>query len=363
MTDRPRLNRRKRRAYKIIRLVKYIGVFVLTISLMFIIIWQVLVLMGKQSLYKRSEQMNRELMNQLSDENVRVADVGWEEGWIRRGDKIYQYNEDILTFLVLGIDKNDEVMEGANSMDGGQADANFLVVINPKEETIKLVCINRDTMTLIDAYDLYGNHDTTTLAQICLAHAYGNSNEENAQNSVKAVSRLFYGIPIHGYCAINMAAIPVINDSVGGVTLTSLETFSVKGYSFVKNQKVSLHGMGAFWYVKHRNTKEFNSNGNRLLRQKQYLNAFVSEAKSTLSKKPAYAATLYNSILPYMTTNVSVDEVTYLASTVLNYNFNVDDLINLKGETVQGEYYEEFYPDDAALKELVLELFYEEVNT
>ncbi len=34
----------------------------------------------------------------------------------------------------------------------------------------------------------------------------------------------------------------------------------------------------------------------------------------------------------------------------------------LKGETVQGEEFEEFYVDETALYELILETFYEEVE-
>ena len=36
----------------------------------------------------------------------------------------------------------------------------------------------------------------------------------------EAVSELFYGLPIHGYCALSMNNIADLNDAVGGVTVT-----------------------------------------------------------------------------------------------------------------------------------------------
>ena len=51
-------------------------------------------------------------------------EVRWQEGWIKYQDNIYAYNEDILTFLVMGIDKLDTVVQEAeDETDGGQADA------------------------------------------------------------------------------------------------------------------------------------------------------------------------------------------------------------------------------------------------
>jgi LCP family protein required for cell wall assembly len=358
MVEEKAKGKRKKRKSKVLR-----NVLIVLACIVFALVlaWQIFVMVGRMSLYK-SSSVNQELMAQLTDVDSVSVDVGWQENWIRYDGKVYQYNEDVLSFLILGIDKDSEVQENTGGVSGGQADANFLVVVNPDLETVRIVCINRDCMTTIDTTNMYGQKDATTKAQLCLAHAYGNSPQENAGNSVKAVTNLFYGIPIHGYCAINMAAIADINDSVGGVTLESLETFSKNGYYFTKGKTTTLKGKGAFWYVKYRSTKEFDSNGSRLKRQKQYLNAFIGAAKTTIKKKPSYVINLYNSLAPYMTTDVGIDEAAYLATMVLGYDFDMDNIITLDGETVQGVYYEEFYPDEDSLKRLVIDLFYEEVE-
>ena len=43
------------------------------------------------------------------------------------------------------------------------------------------------------------------------------------------------------------------------------------------------------------------------------------------------------------------------------YTFSGEDMHILQGETVEGEDFEEFYVDETALYELILDVFYEEV--
>lgn len=75
-------------------------------------------------------------------------------------------------------------------------------------------------------------------------------------------------------------------------------------------------------------------------------------------------STLFNSITAYMTTDVSLDEVVYLASTALSYSFAEDDMLTIAGETVATEgYSDEFYPDEDALKALIIDVFYTPVDT
>lgn len=289
----------------------------------------------------------------------------WQEGDIRYKGKIYRYNSDILTFLVMGIDSKNQVKPAdAPTKDftkGGQSDAMFLAVLNPHTKELSLIAINRDTITDIDIYDKKGNFVGTEEMQLTLQHGYGDGRELSCERSVKAVSNLFYQLPIHGYCAINMSAIPLLNDAVGGVDVIALETLKYKDFSVKEGEALHLEGMDAFWYVKYRDTKLFNSAGFRLNRQKQYLNAYVAQAKKAVKKDMTLPISLYSTLSKYMVTDVTVDEVSYLATTVLDYNFGEENLYSIQGETIQAEIFEEFHVDDKALYELILQVFYEEV--
>ncbi|MBQ9512590.1 MAG: LCP family protein [Lachnospiraceae bacterium] len=296
------------------------------------------------------------------------AAVGWQEGWVKYDDKYYAYNEDILTFLIMGIDKYENVRAVEQGTNGGQADALFLLVLDPGTKEIKIVGINRNTMTAVDVYDAAGAYVTTLTAQICIQHGFGNGTEESSAYQVAAVSNLFYRLPIHGYAAINMSAIPTLNDAVGGVTLTCLEDLTAWDETLTCGSEVHLMGNSAYVYVSRRDITVYGSADARLERQKQYLNAYLAQAKERAKGDLSIVTGLYSALNSTMVTDVTLNEVAYLAPVIRDYAFDKDHIYTLKGETrmghseVTGDAFEEFYPDRDAMYRMILDVFYKEVN-
>jgi LCP family protein required for cell wall assembly len=292
------------------------------------------------------------------------AAEGLEDNQIVYRDQIYEFNEDILTFLFMGIDHDGEVEEAENGLDGGQSDAMFLLVMNPHEKSISVVTINRNAMSTVDVYDADGVYLGRYIKQITLQHGYGDGKELSCERSVAAVSRLFYNLPINGYAAINMDAIPILNDAVGGVDVTVLEDIVYPEYDMNLHQgeEVTLSGMQAYWYVRLRDENAFDSNTNRQERQKQYLTTFAAKAKQQALGDIRVAINLYRTISEYMVTDIDLTKFTYLATEVLGYSFDAEHLYTLQGETVMGEKFEEFYVDYDALYQLIVDLFYEPVE-
>ncbi len=298
----------------------------------------------------------------MSSSSASSTNIEWQEDWVRYNGQIYDYNEDITTFLIMGIDKQKDVIEVSEGTDGGQADALFLLVLNPDKEQIQVIGINRNTMTDIDIYDEYGSYVTTKIAQIAVQHGFGNGVEESCEYQVDAVSNLFYQLPIHGYAAINMSAIPTINDAIGGVTVDVLEDLTKWDESLIKGEKVHLDGESAYNYIRCRDMDVYGSADSRFIRQKQYLNQFISTAKIQTQDDPMLIIDIYNSISSQMTTDITVDELSYIISNTSGYSFDSDDIISIKGETKMGEEYEEFYVDDDDLYQTIIDVFYEKVE-
>lgn len=287
----------------------------------------------------------------------------WQEGWIRCRNKVYEYNDDLITFLVMGIDKMEEVTESSDDVSGGQADALFLVVINPDGQSIKVLAVNRDTMTDVVVYDAAKGKDSpAAVAQIATQHGFGDGRELSCELTRDAVSGLFYDLPISGYVAVNMAAIPELNDALGGVDVDCLENLDkvIKGAR--EGVRLHLEGMNAFWYVKYRDVAVFESARGRLARQKQYLTAFIGRAIAAAREDITLPLTLYGKLKRYMVTDVTADEAAYLASELIHYSFDRNDIYTLEGITEMGEKHEEFYPDQDALRDLMVQLFYREVE-
>ncbi len=339
------------------------------VAVLAILSYKVAGAMGKARLHSADQfiepdRMAIEETEELTEEEQQI----WQEGWVKYKGQIYAYNEDILTFLFMGIDKNDEVVkEVAEGTNGGQADALFLLVLNPHTESIDVIGINRNCMTDIDVYNGEGAYVNTITAQIAVQHGFGNGVEESCEYQMKAVRNLFYQIPIHGYCAINAKAVIPLTDMVGGVEITALE--DVKRYGdksgtviLEKGERKLLDGETAYSYVRFRDTKQFGSADMRLQRQKQYLTEMMKQIKTQTRKDLFLPVRLYNELASYMITDVTADEVAYLSSVALNYHFDQSSIHSLEGETVQGEEFEEFYADETALYEMILELFYEPVD-
>ena len=325
--------------------------------------FQIVRSVGKNNLMNKAEAAQPNLVPVMAQVVLtEEEEEKWQEGWIKYQDTIYAYNEDIMTFLFMGIDKNSDVKEVEDGVNGGQADALFLAVMNPHDMSIKIIGINRNTMTDVDVYNEEGAFVTTTKAQIAVQHGFGNGVEKSCEYQQKAVANLFYDLPIHGYAAINMSAISTINDAVGGVDVKVLENLTKVDNTLVEGTDVHLMGKSAFWYVKYRDTTEFASSDMRLARQKQYLNAFINAAKKAAKEDITVVADLYQAISEQMVTNVTVDEVAYLAPILLDYQFDENSFYMMEGETVMGEQFEEFYADEDALYEMILDVFYEEVK-
>lgn len=372
MMDERRKMRKRRRIRKTMGawLIAVMAVLVLMASAM-----GVLRIIGRERLLASAENTapdmtTDETIDSIDDIMNRQTGEGlWQEGWLQYEGRIYEYNDDIMTFLIMGIDKNGEVEESQGAADGGQADALFLVVADRRKKEIRLVGINRDTMVDINAYDAYGEGtDGSAKAQIAVQHGFGDGRELSCELTKDAVSGLFYNLPIHGYAAVNMDAIPVINDAVGGVTLEAIEDIDTDKYGksigkvWHEGEEIHLQGIEAYCYVRWRDREKFESARLRLARQKQYLEAFLEKARSETKKNITLPVRLYGDLAPYMVTDISIDETAYLAGELIGYTLDPEGIYTLSGETVKGDNYEEFYPDEEALKALMIAVFYREVE-
>ena len=290
---------------------------------------------------------------------IQPAEDGADYDVVYKGEK-YVYNDDMITLLLLGIDKTTKVEPAKDGISGGQSDAIFLVTLNPDTKIMDVIAIPRDSIAKIWVYDKNGNFVQTGKAQICLQHGYGDGMELSNERAVNAISNLMYGIPIHSCTSINMGAVGMLNDAVGGVTLESLETFDYAGYSYVKGQTITLKGNQAYEYLHYRDKSRHNTASERLARQKQYINLFIDKAISAAKEDLGVVTDVYNIIKDYTVTDLSLDEMVYLASEVVTYDFG--EIYSLTGTLDTSRKYERFYLDEAALQDLIIKKFYQKVE-
>jgi hypothetical protein len=100
--------------------------------------------------------------------------IAWQDDWIAYDGKVYEYNEDTLNFILLGIDKEGELGKEENYTysEVGQADAIFLVSLNNRDKTFNLICIPRNSMVDLEVYNEDKEVVRTFHNQICLQYPY-----------------------------------------------------------------------------------------------------------------------------------------------------------------------------------------------
>lgn len=284
----------------------------------------------------------------------------WQEGIVSHNGKTYRYNNSIKTYLIIGIDKEGVVKAAENYIQGGQSDAMFLLVSNASQEQLSVFSIHRNTMTRIRACYESGADAGYKTAQICIQHGYGDGMALSCTRVVEAVSYLFYNLPISGYLSLRMDAIPILNDMVGGVEVTVLEdvSYAEKNVELQAGETLTLSGDEAYAYLRTRDIGVFESATNRLRRQEQYIGAWIEKLKNTVAENPAATLSMYEALKPYIVS--SIDFVSF-ATECKDYVYRKEDLYTIPGETVMGETYEEFYVDEDAFYEMLLDIFYTEI--
>lgn len=320
------------------------------------------VFVGMRSAGKKSLEASADLdvkAPNLAGQDVSVENNG--EIVIYNGQK-YRYNHNIITVLCMGVDMSqteaqEEHVRGGN----GQADTIILAVLDAESGKCSLLNISRDSMVDIDRYSTDGNYAGTKKGQITLSYSYGDGKDSSCINTARSVSRLLYGIPVSSYAAINLSAINVLNDAIGGVEVEVLEDLTLGDPELEAGKKVTLKGEQAELYVRSRDaySGDANSNTYRMDRQKQYLSAFARKTLEQSKEDITVPMTLFDVASDYMVTDLNAARVSYLVSLMNKIGFDESRFMTVPGEAKIGEGgYAEYYVDDQALYEMVLELFY-----
>lgn len=270
--------------------------------------------------------------------------------------KNYVYNSDIRNILFLGVDKKNEEMEIQEYAGyGGQADCIILLSLNTKEKTAAMLNISRDCMTDIDIYDMSGDFIGSQKSQLALQYAYGDGEKRSCWLMKKAVANLLNDVPIHGYIALNIDGISIINDVLGGVEITIPADYTSIDEAFVEGTTLTLSGSQAEKYVRYRNIEELGSNNGRMERQNQFLKALVRLLKEKISENSSLVDTLFDVGQPYMTTDLTADQMKEYASYALD-----DTFIKVPGETREGEAHDEYIVDEKKLMNVLIKMLYKE---
>lgn len=298
----------------------------------------------------------------MSDDELVLADDGVPDNVMAEYDGDLsslmsgRYNNNIKNIVFIGVDRQ-ELVESDYYRTGGQSDVIIVFSMNLKTKEYFMLSINRDLAVPVENYATNGGSYGIVDEQIALSYAYGNGGRPSGRNVMKSLNWLLGSdIKFLGYVATPIPIISTMADAVDGVEVTVLDDFSGVDDTLVMGEKVTLRGKQAETYVRARMTmKESNTNSLRMNRQIQFMEAFMSKAKRTMTANQL--VDLYTDTLDIVKTDMGRADITKWILTCYDYEFK--GVYRIDGE--EGEWLHDArctYYDVDEVAALVQELYY-----
>lgn len=223
--------------------------------------------------------------------------------------------EDLEPFsaLILGLD----VEDGGAS----RSDTMITVTVNPKEESVKMVSIPRDTLVTLP---------NGQMEKINAAYATGvpNTPHSNALNAMDAVGD-FLNIPIEFYATMDFNGLVELVDAVGGITVDADFAFTQSDFVNrgetirIREGEQTLNGAEALGYARMRKTDPRGDFG-RQNRQREVIVEVLNELVSF--NTIANFSNVLQAVQPYLQTNASSNHMLAIASSYTSVLNNVEQL-------------------------------------
>ena len=274
---------------------------------------------------------------------------------ITRDGVDYFPRQDITVVMVLGIDQYGPVESSHYYRNKGAADSIMLLIFDETNRDCTVLYLNRDTMLNMDVLGVRGEYAGTTYGQLALSHTYGTGLEDSCENVKNTLMHFLHGLTVDYYVAMNMDAIPILNDAVGGVTVTVRDDFS-KVNPTITMGELTLRGGQVIDYVRTRKNVGDQKNVSRMERQKEYVDGFLQKLLENEQRDVEFALRLYEQVAPYIVTDCSS---TTLSGMLDRYAaFTLKEVVTPEGENMIGDGHYEFYVDEEKMDELILRIFY-----
>lgn len=272
------------------------------------------------------------------------------------GQTLHYRENEITNYLIIGVDK-ENVTQVTGHQNGGQADFLVVLAIDRIHRSITPVMLDRDAMVEMQTYGVFGHPAGTRVIQLCLAQAYSGVNIPGSVNTVETVEKLLKGIDIHHYVVMDMTAIPLVNDAIGGVEVTLYDDFTSFDPAMTKGATLRLMGQQAEFFVRGRMTVADGSNTSRMARQQQYLSGLLTQFRRAVKGDQVKLNQVLDALEGHMTSDATDNILLHDVNAYDDYEWNA--LRILSGEHTVDEYgFAEFWVDEAALKRLIADIWF-----
>lgn len=280
---------------------------------------------------------------------------------IKLHKKTWKFAHPVQTYLFIGTDKSGNEDAEGEEYHGSMADALMLVVVDEEEKAYGILQLNRDTITEVPILLQDGSANASAQMQLCTAHWYGKDKAASCDNTVETVSKMLGGLPIDGYYALKMDAMPLLNHEVGGATVTLEDDMTKLDPAMKKGTTLTLTDRQAELLMQSRYTMEDDRNTQRMRRQQIFLKAFMKKIKKQNAGDINAAVKLYDRLRPYATTDIKMNDLTALLKDMQGYTdkgiITIDGTSKIGEKLHDGKKHWEFYMDEDSLETSMKQLY------
>ena len=280
---------------------------------------------------------------------------------IKLHKKTWKFAHPVQTYLFIGTDKSGNEDAEGEEYHGSMADALMLVVVDKEEKTYGILQLNRDTITEVPMLLQDGSANASAQMQLCTAHWYGKDKAASCDNTVETVSKMLGGLPIDGYYALKMEAMPLLNHEVGGVTVTLEDDMTKLDPAMKKGATLTLTDRQAELLMQSRYAMDDDRNTQRMRRQQIFLKAFMKKIKKQNAGDINATVKLYDRLRPYATTDIKMNDLTALLKDMQGYTdkgiITIDGTSKIGEKLHDGKKHWEFYMDEDSLETSMKQLY------
>lgn len=265
----------------------------------------------------------------------------------------------IVNLLLLGIDSNEERVQQHK---GYRSDVMIVCALDFDKKEMSMLSIPRDTRTEMNKLD-YETGEVTerTTNKINAAYAFGGGpNYFGAENAMDCIEDFIscdgrYDVPINYYVSIDMDGLPLLADAVGGVDVVLDRDLPGIGS---EGETVTITSENIDDYVRNRKDGGGGDDG-RASRQVDFLMAFAKKVQKMGAVNAAPA--LYDKIIQFTQTNLTLDQVLGMAS-FLDSMEDIDNSLTRHRVTGEGGYVGKTWYYNADMEDVssyILETYYD----
>lgn len=253
-----------------------------------------------------------------------------------------QLRDGIQTFLFTCLDTFETAEDSEAYRNGSRADFIMVMILDEAQGRVTALQLNPDTMVRFSAPGMPNELELP----LGLVISYGSGGSDSCLNMKNSVADLLGGIPMDHYMAFTVDALMIVNDMVGGVTISASEQ--------LPEGDRHLLGEQAKDYFCFREETDI-SNEVHMGHQQQYIAGFYQPFVENMQNEN-FLTKMTVALGDGFLTNLTLTQMTQLLQSMKGLTLD-ETILTVPGEAVRGDGQFRFYVDTDALDRTVNSLF------